>query len=90
MNSIRELYIDFIEYRRVRHLNKISELSSIHKVMIESYNKDFEKEMNELILGKLAEEMVENKISPEFYKGFRSALMWRISFLGIKDRKFNK
>lgn len=56
--------------------------------MIKSYNKDFEKELDGLVLWKLADEMIAWEISPDYYRWFRAALMWRISFLWLSDYKF--
>lgn len=82
---ILQLIEDFKEFRTIRRLSKMSTLSPKYKSMILSYNKDAEKELNSLIIWRLSEEMLKENVSPEYVRGFRSALTWRLSVLWLKS-----
>ena len=88
-NTIKHLVEDFVEFRRVRRLNETSELSNTHKTLVLSYNSDFEKELNAIALNALTKELLNENVSPEYVRGFRSALTYRQGFLTYKS-KFNK
>lgn len=88
IRKIKELIVDFQEFRRIRRLNRTIELKPIHKNLLYSYDKDKELELNSLILGRLSEMMLASDISPDYYHWFRAALSQRISFLWLKESKF--
>jgi len=88
IKAIKEFIQDFLDYRLIRRLNRIVELDGSHKLIIRSYNKEYEKELDSLVLHKLAEEMVKWDVTPEFNRWARAALMWRISYLWVTNHKF--
>ena len=88
INTIKNLYYDFIEFRRIRNLCNITKLWSQHKILIRSYDKEKEIDLNSLIIGSLSSEMLSWKLSPDYVNGFRSALVWRISILWQVNHKF--
>lgn len=59
INKLIRLAEDFNEFRKVQRSIKSIELSSSHKNMILSYNKDFEKELNSLIIRNLSDSMID-------------------------------
>lgn len=50
IKELRNLIEDFKDYRLIRRLNRTVVLNGTHKAMIKSYNKDFEKELDALVL----------------------------------------
>jgi len=84
--KIKKLIEDFNEFRLVRRMCSYSELSSSHKAMVLSYNKEFEKEMNNLVLKNLYQEMLDSNVSAEYVKWFRSALTSRFSYLSYTNK----
>ena len=88
IKEIKEFIQDFQDYRLIRRIHTIVELSPAHKNIIRSYNKEYEKELNSLVLWKLAEEMINWELTPEFNRWARLALMLRISFLWLSNHKF--
>lgn len=89
MNSIKKFIIDFIEFRRIRNYVQSIELSSLHKNMILSYNTQYEKELNSLILKNLMEEMLSGNLSEEYVRWAKSMLTYRQSYIAYKS-KFNQ
>ena len=59
IHKLIRLVEEFKEFRKVQHSVKSIELSNTHKNMILSYNKDFEKELNSLIIRNLSDSMIE-------------------------------
>ena len=79
---------DFKDYLLVRRLNRIVVLDGTHARIVRAYDKEVEKELDWMVLHKLAEEMVGGSITPDFYRWARSALMWRMSYLWVSNHKF--
>lgn len=77
---------DFNEFRKVQRSIKSIELLSSHKNMILSYNKDFEKELNSLIIRNLSDSMLDGDLSEEYIRWFKAALVWRISYIAYKTK----
>lgn len=58
LNTIKHLFEDFNEFRRVRRIVRNCELSESHKSLILETNPDKEKELNAIILHSLVKEML--------------------------------
>ncbi len=58
INKFIKLLEDFQEFRRVRRSIRTAELSTTHKQIILSYNTQYEKEINSLILRNLSDDMI--------------------------------
>lgn len=88
IKEIKEFIQDFQDYRLIRRLHKVVVINPTHANMIRSYNKEYEKELDSLVLWKLAEEMLSWEFTPDKYQWARLALMLRISFLWLSNHKF--
>lgn len=78
---IKRLIEDFREFRLTRRMCSYAELSEHHKAMVYSYNKDYEKQLDSLVLRNLYVELLNDNVSAEYVKWFRSALTTRINYL---------
>lgn len=86
MQTIKNFINDFKDFLVIRNLNRTVELNATHKSLIYSYNKEFEKEINSLVLHRLSEMMLADDISQEFTRWFRAALTQRVSFMAMKTK----
>lgn len=68
IKTILSFIKDFKDYLLIRRLNRLVELDESHKRVIFSYDKEIEKELDAIVLHKLAELMVGGEITPEIYR----------------------
>lgn len=86
INKFIRLLEDFNEFRKVRRSVRAVELSATHKNLILSYNTQYEKELNSLVIRNLSDEMLDGNLSEDYIKGFKSALTWRTSYIATKTK----
>lgn len=84
-----KLIEEFKEFRKVRNIINTSVLSLSDKWMVISYNKDFEKRLNEIITASLVTEILNGNVTSEWVNWFKSALTIRTGILSYTS-KFNK
>lgn len=87
MTKIKNFFKEFNEFLLVRRMNKSLELSAKDKIILKSYDKEFEKKMNQVMLDRLSQEMVSWNITPEIQRWAQLAMTWRISILGNLSTK---
>lgn len=87
MTKIKNFFKEFNEFLLVRRMNKSLELSAKDKIILKSYDKEFEKKMNQVMIDRLSQEMVSWNITPEIQRWAQLAMTWRISILGNLSTK---
>ena len=79
-----KLFKEFLEYKRLKE--KVDTIKPTEEVLatIRNSNKLVEDKILQLTLNELSKLMIAEKIHPEYYRGFRQALIWRIQFVNSK------
>ena len=81
MRMIIQLFRDFCDFLRVRRMNKSLELTWKDIAILRGYDKDFEKRINQILLWRLSQEMIDWSITPEIQRWAQLAMTWRIALL---------
>lgn len=76
-----KLIKEFLEYKKLRDKVNLVKPSSWELEILKWANLAIEERLNSLVLYELSKELVNEAISPEYYRWYRQALIWREQFI---------
>lgn len=81
MRMIIKLFKDFCDFLLIRRMNKSLELTWKDIAILRGYDKDFEKRINQILLWRLSQEMIDWSVTPEIQRWAQLAMTWRLALL---------
>lgn len=81
IRKLVRLYHDFMDFLMIRKLTDTMELTEKDKVILRWYDKDFEKRIENIMLQRLAKEMLAGATSQDIYRWAHLAITWRLAIL---------
>lgn len=87
MTKIIKEFLDFLKVRRLVELTNPSEDSDTMKYIMGRVKEDTEVAINSVVMYELSKMMVSGDITPEFFRGYKSAMDYRLQLIR-NNRKF--